>query len=317
MHLHIAYSTDDNYAQHTGVSLISLYEHNQECEEISVYIIENDISTINKNLLKNIAIEYKRTVQFISLKEYMKYLKLNMEYKISINSYARLFLSSMVGEQIEKILYLDCDSIILGSLQELWETDLEGYYLAGVKDTVSKKTKTKIGLSQDDEYINAGMVLINLKAWREHQIEQQFLDFIALYNGNVFHHDQGTMNGVCKGKIKILSPKYNVMSTFFTMKRKEIDIYYDMEDYYTAKDLKDAVNNPIFVHFTPAFVNRPWIKGCKHPLKGEYEKYLKMTPWKNEALWNDKRKIGEKIVAFLYNQLPFEVANKLCNIIFS
>ena len=60
----------------------------------------------------------------------------------------------------------------------------------------------------------------------------------------------------------------------------------------------------------------PWIKGCKHPLAGLYKKYLDMTPWRESNLYEDKRSNGEKMVAFLYNNLPFKMAHNICNLIF-
>ena len=183
-------------------------------------------------------------------------------------------------------------------------------------DTVSDETKLKINMDLNSPYINAGMLLINLKKWREERIEEKFIKFIDSYNGQVFHHDQGTINGVLNSKFLILHPKYNCMTTYFTMSRNEMMQYYGLKDYYSEAELNEAINNPVFIHYTPAFVNRPWIKGCKHPLASRYKEYLNMTPWKETKLYKDKRSKGEKIVAFLYNNLPFKMAHSICNLIF-
>lgn len=316
MNLNIVYSSDNNYAQHVGVSLISLFENNKQFNKINVYIIENKINILNKKNLIYICNKYNRSIEFIKFSEFSNKLNLNIGNSISISSYARLFLSSVIDTSIEKILYLDSDSIINDSLAGLWNLDINDYYVAGVCDTVSDDTKLRINLDIDTPYINAGMLLINLKKWREEEIEKKFLEFIALNKGQVFHHDQGTINGVLNQKFLLLHPKYNSMATFFTMTRKEIMKYYGLKNYYNSKELDEAVNNPVFIHFTPAFVNRPWIKGCKHPLSYLYHKYLKMTPWKDIGLNKDNRSKGEKIVAFIFNNLPFKIANSLTNLIF-
>ncbi|MFS0822744.1 glycosyltransferase family 8 protein [Bacillus sp. 1P02SD] len=315
--MNVVYSTDDNYAQHVGVSLISLFENNLEFEQITVFLIENNITNINKKKLKSICIRYNRAIHFINFNIILNQLKLNINNSISINAYARLFLSSFIDSNINKILYLDCDSIINDSLSDLWKYNIKNYYVAGVADTVSDLTKFSINMSTENIYINSGVLLINLKKWRENNIEQKFIKFISDRQGNVFHHDQGVLNGTLKEKILVLPPKYNAMTIFFTMNRNEIFIYYGMKEYcYNVSELKEAKDKPVIIHFTPAFVNRPWIKGCKHPFNYLYQKYLKMSPWKETQLLKDQRKLGEKIVAFMFNYFPFKVANNITNFIF-
>lgn len=316
MNLSVVYSSDNNYAQHVGVSMLSLFENNKEFKNINVYLIENNISIENKSKLEEICRKYYRAIRFIGFDEFSDKLNLNIGNAISLNSYARLFLASVIETNIDKIIYLDCDSIINNTLYDLWNLDINEYYVAGVCDTVSDNTKLRIKMDLHSPYLNAGMLLINLKKWREEGVERKFIEFIASNNGQVFHHDQGTINGVLKEKFLILHPKYNAMTTFFTMSKNEIIQYYGLKDYYSEVELLEAKKKPVFIHYTPAFVNRPWIKGCKHPLAARYHEYLEMSPWKGRRLEEDKRRVGEKFVALLYNNLPFSMAKGICNLIF-
>jgi lipopolysaccharide biosynthesis glycosyltransferase len=311
--LNIVYSSDNLYAQHVGVSMISLFENNKDLEHIRVYLIENQISEDNKNHLKIIARSYKRTVEFMKFSMISDKLKLSIGNSISINAYARLFLASLLP-RADKVLYLDCDTIINDGLSELWNMDIENVDVAGVCDTVSDDTKASINREPNHTYINSGILIMNLKRWRTRDLENKFVKFIDKHRGYVFHHDQGTINGVCE-KISLLHPKYNAMSTFFTMSRKEMMQYYGMKHYYSEFELKQAVNDPVIIHFTPAFVTRPWVKGCKHPLASLYKKYLDMSPWRGKAMYEDRRSHGEKIIAFMYNHLPFKLANGISKII--
>lgn len=310
--LYIVYSTDNNYAQYAGVSIISLFENNKHFDKIFVYIIDNEIKIDNKEKLLSISHNYNRTIQFINFTKFKEKLTLNMGWKISISAYARLFLASMIPVKIEKVLYFDCDSIINNCLDELWSTDISGYSVAGVEDTVSNKLKEKTGMSINSKYINSGMLLINLKNWRETNIEEKFIKFIDNHDGNVIHHDQGIINGVLSSWCKILPPKFNAMTVFFTMKRKNFMKYYNIEgDYYLQSEINEAVNNPVFIHFTPSFVKRPWIKGCKHPKKHLYFYYLKKSPWKDLKVKNDNEKIKIRMVSWCYNNLPFNLVDCL------
>lgn len=316
MNLSIVYSSDNHYAQHVGVSMLSLFENNKEFDCIHIYLIENHISPENKYKLEVICESYGRTIQFIGFNRISNKLKLSIGNSISVNSYARLFIASVLDPSVDKVIYLDCDSVITGSLYELWNTDISKFYVAGVLDTVSERTKLSVNMDAEGPYINAGMLLINLAQWRKQHVEQQFIKFIDSYNGEVFHHDQGVINGVLHKKLLLLHPKYNTMTTYFTMSRDQMMQYYGLKRYYSEAEIAEAVSNPVFVHYTPAFVNRPWVKGCKHPLASGYKSYLEMTPWKGTDLTKDRRRSGEKIVSFLYNYLPFRMANKICSVIF-
>ncbi|WP_078545756.1 glycosyltransferase family 8 protein [Litchfieldia alkalitelluris] len=316
MELNVVYSSDDHYAQHVGVSMVSLFENNRDFTNINVYLIDNGISELNKQRLKIIEKTYKRKVIFKNFNEVSHKLFIKNNWNIALNAYARLFLPSLIGKNVDKILYFDSDSIINGSLQELWNININNYYVAGVLDTVSDSTKTKVFVNKNQNYLNSGMLLINLRKWREESIEIEFIKFIRHFNGNVFHHDQGTINGVLREKMLVLHPKYNSMTTFYTMTRKHIMKYYNLGTYYSENELQEAKISPIFIHFTPAFVNRPWIKGNKHPLKTLYKFHLEKTPWKGMEYFDDNRRKVEKMVAFLFNYFPFQLANSITKTVF-
>lgn len=316
MNMDVVYSSDDRYAQHVGVSMVSLFEKNHHFKEINIHLIENQISLVNKKKLRSISEEYNRSLNFISFRDFSSELDLNMEHSISISAYARLFASRVVEKDIDTLLYLDCDTIIDANLDELFTLNIEDYYVAGVEDTVSPETKKRVGLNGQKRYINSGVMLINLKKWRKEDIERKFIDFINYYKGNVFHHDQGVINGVLSDQVLILPPTYNAMTPIFTMSRDEMLDYYNLKDIYMEDELEKAKTKPVIIHYTPAFVCRPWVKGCNHPLTYKYQKYLEMTPWKGTQLEKDKRKLPEKVVAFIFNHLPFKVAKGVSGILF-
>ncbi|MFR7994690.1 MAG: glycosyltransferase family 8 protein [Clostridium sp.] len=314
MSLVVVYSTDDNYAQHTGVSIISLLENNKHFNSIKIYVIENRISNSNKVKLKKISDEYNRDIIFIDFNAYKNKLELNMQWNISISAYARLFISSILPNDIDKVLYFDCDTVIVNKVDELVSCDIKDYYVAGVADTISNNMKSKVGIAKEGNYINSGMLLINLNKWRKDAIENKFIEFIENKNGSVAHHDQGVINGVLHSKLKILSPKFNLMTVYYTMKREDIISYYGIDnEFYSEREINDALKNPVYIHYTPGFTTRPWVKGCKHPKKDIYIKYLKISPWNDVKLKRNNQNIKVKFVNFLYNNLPLSIANNLCN----
>ena len=310
--LNIIYSSDDNYYIYMGVSILSVLENNKNFNSINIYIVDNNISDGNKLELKKLVESYQRNIIFIDFEKYKKYLNLNMQWQISISSYARLFVASMLPSNIDKVLYFDCDTLIVDSLNELWNQDINDFYIAGVCDTVPSNIKQAIGLNNKDFYINAGMLLINLKKWREDNLEKNLLNFIDNHNGNVIHHDQGVINGVIKNK-KILPLKYNLMTSYLMMSRDDIIKFYKVEDpFYSKEQIDEAIKNPVYIHYTPGFTTRPWVKGCKHPYVDLYWKYLKLTPWKDFKPIKNNEKFHVKMVNWIYLNLPFDLACFLC-----
>lgn len=284
--MNIAYSTDENYAKHAYISINSLLDSNSEEECIMFYILDNRISDPTKKAFHYLVKEYdtektKRQIIFIDFAEFEFYVR-NAVPCGSISTYGRLFLPYLEG--INKILYIDCDTVVIGRLRELYETDLTGYAVAGVQDIVALRIRKQVGLEYGERYINAGVSLMNLAYWRENDGTNKCLDFIEAYNGNVPFHDQGTINGVFRGHILIVPPKYNVMNSMLDFSGRQISTYMEVENYYSNKDIKDAQKHPAIIHFTAGFYTRPWYTESSHPYAGIYRKYKEKSPWCDESL---------------------------------
>lgn len=279
--LNVLYSSDDNYAQHMGVSIYSLLESNRDFKAIQIFVIDNEISAENQKKLLQMTESFDNAkLILIPFEEWKNKLKLNMKWNISISSYARLFVASMLPMDVNRICYLDCDMIIFDSLLDLWQTDLQGNILGAVQDSIGNTTKAAVGMKPEEKYFNAGMLLIDLNKWREKNIETACMDFISLHNGQVVHHDQGVLNGVLKDNVFILPLKYNIMTIHYIFKLEKTMKYFgESARFYSENDIETAKDNPAILHFTPSFTSRPWIKSCAHPLKNIYWDKLRQTPW--------------------------------------
>jgi lipopolysaccharide biosynthesis glycosyltransferase len=305
----VAYAADDNYTKYLGISMLSLFQSNKGFAEIVVFVLDCGIRNINKEVLRSIAKEYNREIYFRSMEAAVSGLDLHMgDRRISIASYARLFLSTVIPEAWDRILYLDCDTIVRDSIMDFWKVNLEGYMVAGVRDTVDSFFLKKIGMKPEEYYVNAGIILINLAGWREQNLEKRFMDFIKQFNGNVPHHDQGTINGVCRNKKYIVSPRYNATSNIYSFSAKTIKSIYFMDSFYSQKELEEAKKNPAILHFTTGLVGRPWEENCSHPMKEEYLKVAKASPWKYDPLLPDSRKLSVRIFSGFYKYAPLPLS---------
>lgn len=312
----IAYSSDDTYAKYLGISMLSLFQANKAFAKIEVFILDCGIRKTNKEKLLFIAKEYKRDIYFMSMETAISSLELKMGAKrISVASYARLFLASIIPESYDRILYLDCDTIVRDYLAEFWSVDLDKYILAGVRDTVDKFFLKKIGMESDEYYVNAGVLLINLDNWRKENLERKFIEFIQKFNGKVPHHDQGTINGVCKKMKYIVDPRFNMTTNIYSFTTRTIERIYYIDHYYNQDELEYAKENPAILHFTTGLEGRPWEENCTHPMKNEYLRTAEASPWKYEPLLPDSRKLFVKIFSSVYKHTPLFLSETLYRII--
>ncbi len=305
--LNVLFSSDNAYAQHLGAAMCSLLEHNAEFKTINIYIIENNIAQDAREKLIAITRAYANAnIFWIPFEAWEKQLKLNMISHISISSYARLFVASMLPLCVDRVLYLDCDMIVTGSLLDFWNTDLAGNVLGAVQDQVGGPNKTGVGMAEDEPYFNAGMLLIDLEKWRQLQIGEKCLRFIEEHGGRVPHHDQGTLNGVLKGQWLRLPLAYNLMTIHYIFTQKQIKKYFqDPAQFYEDAEIAFAKAHPMILHYTPSFTSRPWVKGCAHPLKGKYWDAVKQTPWADAVPEKNKTPIYIRMVEWRYRSLPY------------
>lgn len=302
MHLHIAYASDDNYVQHLGVSITSLFDTNKDFEKITVHILNNNLSLINIEKLRFITEKYNREVLFYELENLLDNLKkFSIPSTISITSYSRLFLSELIDSSINKIVYADCDSVFNGSLKILWKTDISIFSIAAVEDHVGVANKINIGINEFSKYVNAGFLLMNLVKIRKEGGADKMMAVIKKYKGKVQHHDQGVINAAFNKDILYLHPSYNTMTSFYDFKDvQDIEKYYGATSYYSQDKIDEAKKSPIFIHFTPGFSKRPWIKGCRHPLQKIYWSYLSKTPWATSVIQNDTRSMKYRVIEKIF-----------------
>lgn len=303
--MNIIYSSDENYARHMCVSMLSVICNNTDKEPINFYIFDNGIKDSTKSIIEEKCT--KCSIQYIDFSIYAQRLEQEIDCPISISTYARLFIPELLPDSCARAIYLDCDTVVCGSLKDLWYLDLEDNYVGGVLDTLSPSNKMKIGLSEKDIYINAGVLLIDVDLWRKNNIQKEFTCFINCHGGNVFYQDQGVINAVLNNKKKVIHPRYNTMTPILTCNYDRFVGLYRFPEYYSRKVFNEAQKLPVILHFTPEYVGRVWEKGCIHPMKNKYIYYLNMTPWK--GIFQEPRKESAKIklLYWMMRTLPVRV----------
>lgn len=277
--MNVVYASNDGYARHLAVSLYSLLEHNEEADKIHVYILSMGLSEENKNRLIGIGAQFEREVMVIELGD----LKERFSYKVDTGGFdlsimARLFVGEVLPEAEERVLYLDCDTVINASLRRLWEMDLESNMVGAVMEpTIYPAVKKSIGLLPEDPYFNSGVLLIDLKRWRKEQAQKLLLDFYSSRGGKLFAGDQDTINGALKGRIKPLPPRYNFFTNYRYFRYSHLTKLSPVYQTITKKSFQEAKKHPVILHYMGD--ERPWKQGNLNHYRKVYDHYLSLTPW--------------------------------------
>ena len=277
--MEILYSSDQNYAKQLAVSILSLISNSKEEDRFRIHVIDNGINRETRKALKAIVQPEKGEIVWEDFCEEIKALHLTTSFPKS--AFGRLFLNKF--SLLNKIIYIDCDMVILHSLSNLWCEDMGNCILMGVQDSVDRSYRELVGLTAFERYINSGFLVINLKAWRDNNITEKCIQYAHSWNGDIPHNDQGILNAVCRGKIKILPPAYNLQNPMLEMSVEQIRRLGKIDVYYTQEEIDEAVKDPVVVHFTEEFYNRPWFAPCTHPYRDCYWRYATQIAWHGEA----------------------------------
>ena len=291
--MNVAYHSSDSYCPVLGTSIVSLLENNKSFDNIRIFVIEEKISEKNKDKLKSMVASYGREIVFIPMPDVNKTQNLGLKAVRSdwiFNSYCRLFLDQILPDDVDRVLYLDSDVLILGDLQDLWNIDLKGKCVAGVTDCLSNKYYEMLEMSKTSHYCNSGVQLQDLWQWKKQKVGDKVRAYVHKSGGYIFFMEQTVYNVVLQDKILILPPKYNTYTLMQCLSYKEIMKLRNPRDYYTEKEIKEAIKDPRIVHLTSTFIirNRAWFEDNNHPMKDTYKKYKMMTPWKDEPGFPDK-----------------------------
>ncbi|MEY8354035.1 glycosyltransferase family 8 protein [Lachnospiraceae bacterium 54-53] len=277
--MNVVYASNDNYARHLAVSLYSLLDHNREARDIHVHVLSMGLSGQSRERLADVAGGFGRELTVVELGD----LKERFAYEVDTGGFdlsimARLFIGEVLPEETDRILYLDCDTVVCSSLKKLWETELGTFLLGAVMEpTIYPAVKEEIGLLPQAPYFNSGVLLIDMKRWREENAQKKLLDFYRSMGGKLFAGDQDTINGALKGRIKPLPPRYNFFTNYRYFRYSHLVRLSPVYGKLTMQSFKEAKKHPAILHFMGD--ERPWKEGNRNHYRKAYEHYLSLTPW--------------------------------------
>lgn len=293
MTLRIIYASDDNYAPLTAISAVSLLKHNPGAEIILLgyQLKDKSIATVETRVRKHGGVfRYLDASPAVG-----KLVEIGATSYISYAVYCRIFIPELMAEDHGKVLYLDCDTLVAGPLDELFDTNLQGQPLALAPDAVHPAYKRVISLPPDKPYFNTGVVLIDLDSWRGHHCTERLLEELAHPHGRNPLGDQDIIVRTLNDEIKNLPRRWNFLSQYFFLHTNE---------------------SPAIYHFSGNTLGRPWFSSSKHPMRATYKAIAMEAELPQVAEQTRPMPFEYKVQYWLFKLLPAILFKPICNLMY-
>lgn len=303
--LNVLYACDDNYAPYCGVSILSLLKNNIDIERIRIFVVADNVSKINQAKLENTVQQFTRELVIIdaeSVRQLMEELEVPM-YRGSYATHYRKFFQMFIPKGIHRLLYLDSDTIVTGSLRGLLKNDMKGKCMGVVLDALGGRYKQLLGFQIDEPYFNAGVTWIDVDAWIERKYSEKLMDHIKNVRSKYCNPDQDLFNLVLRGDTFVLPISYNFQPVHRAYSDKSYFANYPRE-YYSEKEIEAARCNPIILHTYRFLGEFPWHKGNLHPDNAIFDEYLRQSVWNDYVKKESSVGVMFKIEKWLYRCLP-------------
>lgn len=303
----ILYQFNEEYAVFAGVSIFSLLENNRSAEGICFYILGEDLTDQSRKKIKLMIEKYGRSLIFLETSKIIKLIE-DMKipkYRGSYTTNLKLFAAEQLDDNVDKILYIDSDTIITGDLGGLFSIEMQRIPVMMVLDSLGSEHKGDIGHALNEYYFNAGVMLINLPEWRHQKCTERIADHVKHERYHYLAPDQDILNRVLKGSIGILGAECNLQPLHYKYRYPLYKKYWMQPNYYTEEDINSAVRSPVIIHFFRFLGEFPWDKDSKHPCLDLFNDYLERSPWRGYEKTPAKQNgILFRIERWLYDWMP-------------
>lgn len=261
--LNICYALNEGYVDYCRVSMVSLLENNRN-SKITFHILTDELSENAKDRLSSVANPYGSNVKFY----YMDDSKLKGQ-KTSWSKYSwyRIFAPDVIDKNVKELLYFDCDVIVMDSISDIFNRIEEDWSVAAVDDymTIFPDLFKRVGYEQTKGYFCAGVLLMNLEYFRQHNLSEVILQFALKNPKRILFPDQDALNCVCKDSKIRLPLKYGILDPFYRDERFARRF---------ADEVIESIDDPRIVHYAGC---SPWIAEYQHHYYAdEFWKYAAM-----------------------------------------
>ena len=278
-------SSDDNYAPYMYVTMYSALENAMPDTFYDFYLlVPSAFSKRNTDLIMELKEKYNCDIHFIDMKNAFADLTMHIPH-VTSPTYYRLLAGDLLPKEYDKCIYLDVDVCVCRDLASLYNIDMGSNYIAGVVAAayyLNQESHCKrLGLPSMEQYVNAGVLLMNLKQIRQDGMTARFVE---LSKNDYSSQDQDVINVACYGRILTLPVKYNVMTKYKALFDAGHEQRAALEEIYGAEHIGEGVRSPVIVHYADKI--KPW-NDVSMKMMGYWWKYAQCLE-NNEMTSNNK-----------------------------
>jgi len=204
--INILVSTDRNYIPYTNTLLHSLFDNNRDCK-IHIHVLHSSLDGDDISVIDRVVKQYGGELFSYQVSASRDSATMVKKTRLPKEAYYRLLCMDYLPDVVKKVLYLDCDIIVNGSIKEMYNTDLAGYMFAAADDyveVIGKSSESTIQqraiidqyIPKDCKYVNSGVLLMNLEYLRQAVTTDEIITMIEEFGDKLVWHDQDFINYV-------------------------------------------------------------------------------------------------------------------------
>jgi lipopolysaccharide biosynthesis glycosyltransferase len=222
----VALTVDQSYALGAAVTIASLADHVPKGSDLDIWLLHAGLDDATIGLISRAVARGRGRLHTFKLSPGELALRIRSDY-ISPATFGRLYLGDILPPECRRVLYLDCDLLVTGDLQDLLNTDLCGRMMAAASEPTlpvdaNPRTYERLRDPRLDPampYFNAGVLIIDLDIWRRANIGERALRFVAQYGPALM--DQDALNAVASGQWLELDPMWNTITYWFRSRSRQ------------------------------------------------------------------------------------------------
>lgn len=274
----VAFVVSKNYIGQLKVTLYSLIIHNKDIR-FNVHLLHADLNEIQKQDLERFVNSFNSEIRFYQIDESIFYGMPKMQYDASYSAYYKLLLPYFL-KNLQKVLFLDCDIIVKGSISKLFQLKHDSFISAVSDYKINKSRKEHVKQivgDSDFNYFNSGVMLFDFSKSYEIVSIDELKQYMLSFKELIRFHDQDVFNHFYAQNCCFLDEKYNYITTYKSI----LDVFF-------PKGKKDA----IIIHYANW---KPWNENYIGKSYGVYKKYYKMCINEKNVDFMKKRKFSAQL----------------------
>ena len=317
MQLNVLYQFNEKYAPYAGISMVSLMENNKIIDEIVIYVMGENLTSHSQEKLVRQVQQYGRQIHFIDTEKLIDQIRqLGIpKYRGSYATNMKMFIADYLEADIDRLLYIDSDTIICEDISPLISMNMDDKPIAMVLDSLGGRYKSAIGLNEDDYYFNGGIILYDVRKWRQDKCTERIQEHAKNTRARYVSPDQDILNVVLRNQIGILDISYNLQPIHTVYSYRQYNREFGGKMYYSEEEINSAAANPQILHSFRYLGEFPWHKNSLHPHTSYFDQYMGLSLWKDyQKHPTEQSGALFKIERLLYKHLPRTVFLKIFKI---